>query len=782
MTAAPPLLVAPPPAPQAPPQGPKGDSWWRRLSVWATRLGLGNKLAVALAIAAVLSGFATYAALTQQPPFGNNANTVSLLLTLDGALLLLLLALMARRIVGLWIERRRGLAGSRLHVRLVAVFSLLAVMPAIVMAAFSAFFFYLGVQSWFSERVRTAVNESLVVARAYLDEHKIAIRNDASWVANDLLDHRMGPLITLDPLYLYSFLRNESFQRSFTEAVIFDGQGRQYGSYTLGSVFQPEAMPKERMEQARKGEVAVEFNEQDKRITALIRLDPDFDIFLLLGRPVEAAVMEHMTAAQTAVAEYTELEGQRFGLQTKMTLIFIIVSLLLLLVAIWAGLNFANSLITPISALIIAAERIRTGDLTARVPEILPGPEDELTSLSRAFNRMTSQLSSQRSDLVEANRQLDLRRRFTEAVLAGVSAGVIGLDEQGFINLPNQSAALLLNIPDLHEMVGRDILVVVPELEDLMSAIRRRPSRLVEAQVQIRRGNTQRTLLVRVAADTSGAGIRGFVITFDDVSELLSAQRKAAWADVARRIAHEIKNPLTPIQLSAERLRRKYLKEIHSDPETFKAMTDTIVRHVDDIGRMVDEFSAFARMPTPVMKPQNIQELCRQAVFLQATAQTGIKFESLLPPERIEVECDGRQISQALTNLLKNAVEAIEGRIEEDGAGGVEPPPGHITVQVEGADDHIVLTITDNGKGLPHEGRDRLTEPYVTTRAKGTGLGLAIVKKILEDHGGTLGLDDNPSGGARVTLVLPLIQAAAPQDADTAATPAPAGTSASKGV
>ncbi|MDZ5647863.1 PAS domain-containing sensor histidine kinase [Nitrospirillum sp. BR 11828] len=776
MTATPPALITPPPGPEIP-HAAKADGWWRRLSVRATRFGLGNKLAVALAFAAVLSGFATYAALTQQPPFGNNAHTVSLLLTLDGALLLTLLALMARRIVGLWIERRRGLAGSRLHVRLVAVFSLLAVLPAIVMAAFSAFFFYLGVQSWFSDRVRTAVNESLVVARAYLDEHQIAISNDARWVANDLF--RLGPLITLDPLYLYSFLRNESFQRSFTEAVIFDGQGRQYGSYTLGSVFQADAFPKERMEKARKGDVDVEFNEADKRITALIRLDPDFDIFLLLGRPVEAKVMEHMTAAQTAVHEYTELEGQRFGLQTKMMLIFIVVSLLLLLVAIWAGLNFANALITPISALIIAAERIRTGDLNARVPEVLPGPEDELTSLSRAFNRMTSQLSSQRSDLVEANRQLDLRRRFTEAVLAGVSAGVIGLDEQGFINLPNQSAAQLLDIPDLHEMVGRDILAVVPELEELMSTIRRRPSRLVEAQVQIRRGNTQRTLLVRVAADTSANGIRGFVITFDDVSELLSAQRKAAWADVARRIAHEIKNPLTPIQLSAERLRRKYLKEIQSDPETFKAMTDTIVRHVDDIGRMVDEFSAFARMPTPVMKPQNIQELCRQAVFLQAAAQTAIKFESILPPQRIEVECDGRQISQALTNLLKNAMEAIEGRVEEDAANGREGPPGHITLKVEGVDDHIVLTIADNGKGLPHEGRDRLTEPYVTTRAKGTGLGLAIVKKILEDHGGTLGLDDNPGGGARVTLILPLLQATAPQDADAAASPVPAtGTSA----
>ncbi|ASG20720.1 sensor histidine kinase NtrY-like [Nitrospirillum viridazoti] len=783
MTEVPPALITPPSPPVPPHVPPKSDSWWRRLSVWSARLGLGNKLAVALAFAAVLSGFATYAALTQQPPFGNSPNTVSLLLTLDGALLLMLLALMARRIVGLWIERRRGLAGSRLHVRLVAVFSLLAVLPAIVMAAFSAFFFYLGLQSWFSDRVRTAVNESLVVAQAYLDEHQIAIRNDASWVANDLLAARQGPLVTLDPLFIYAFLRNESFQRSFTEAVIFDGQGRQYGSYTLGSVFQPDVMPKERLERARKGEVDFEFNEKEKRVTALIRLDPDFDIFLLLGRPVEAKVMEHLNAAQTAVREYTELEGQRFGLQTKMTLIFIIVSLLLLLVAIWAGLNFANTLITPISALIIAAERIRTGDLTARVPETLPGPEDELTSLSRAFNRMTSQLSSQRSDLVEANRQLDLRRRFTEAVLAGVSAGVIGLDEQGFINLPNQSAAQLLDIPDVHEMMGRDILAVVPELEDLMSAIRRRPSRLVEGQVQIRRGNTQRTLLVRVAADTSGNGIRGFVITFDDVSELLSAQRKAAWADVARRIAHEIKNPLTPIQLSAERLRRKYLKEIQSDPETFKAMTDTIVRHVDDIGRMVDEFSAFARMPTPVMKPQNIQELCRQAVFLQATAQSGIKFDSILPPEKVEVECDGRQISQALTNLLKNAVEAIEGRMEEDAADGHDSPPGHISLKVEAMDDHIVLTIADNGRGLPAEGRDRLTEPYVTTRAKGTGLGLAIVKKILEDHGGTLGLDDNPGGGARVTLILPLVQAAAPQDAETAASPAlVAGTSASKSV
>jgi two-component system nitrogen regulation sensor histidine kinase NtrY len=746
---------------------PVARQWWRGLIAWAERHGLGNKLAVALAIAAILAGAATYGALTTSaPPLGADPGTVNLLLTLDLVLLLLLGTVVSRRIVGIWMERRRGLAGSRLHVRLVFVFSLLAVLPAIVMAVFSALFFYLGVQSWFSDRVRTAVNESLAVAEAYLHEHQQTIRADALAIKVALVE--AGPLVSWNPLRLQQTLATLAVLRSLTEAVVFDGEGRVLAGYGPTFSFQFESLSPD-LQRARGGDEVV-LGGQGDRVTALTQISPAFDTFLFIGRPVEPRVLAHMAQAQSAVRAYTELEGRRFGLQTLLSLIFVVVALLLMMAAVWAGLNFAGYLVQPISALIGAAERVRAGDLSARVQEGLT--EDELTILSRSFNRMTQQLASQRGELVEANRQLDLRRRFTEAVLAGVSAGVLGLDQEGLINLPNLSAAHLLGVGEPEELIGRRLVEVAPEMADLIATIRRRPGRTVEGQIQLRRKGVLKTLLVRMAAEQSGGAVGGYVVTFDDVSELLSAQRKAAWADVARRIAHEIKNPLTPIQLSAERLRRKYVKEIQSDPETFRAMTDTIVRHVEDIGRMVDEFSAFARMPSPVMKDNALQDLCRQAVFLQATAQAGIRFETALPPEPLVVSCDARQISQALTNLLKNAVEAIEGRAEDEGARAEDLPPGEIAVRLGADDEKVTIAVEDNGKGLPMSERERLTEPYVTTRTKGTGLGLAIVKKIMEDHGGALVLDDRPGGGARVSLILPRVTAADARPAERAETAA----------
>jgi len=382
--------------------------------------------------------------------------------------------------------------------------------------------------------------------------------------------------------------------------------------------------------------------------------------------------------------------------------------------------------------------------------------DDELGSLSRAFNRMTSQLHTQRGERVEANRQIDERRRFTEAVLSGVSAGVIGLDGEGHVNLPNRSATVLLSA-DLDRMIGRDFREAVPEMAPLLEAARAAPNRLAQDEVIIQRGGRRRTLLVRIAGERVAGGTIGYVVTFDDITELEAAQRKAAWADVARRIAHEIKNPLTPIQLSAERLKRKYLGEITSDPETFRICTETIVRQVSDIGRMVDEFSSFARMPAPVLRPEDLVELVRQTVFLQRNARPEITFETELPAHPVKLALDQRQIGQALTNLLQNAVDAIHGRSEA----GEEVPPGRIVVRLHQRGDSIAVVVEDNGKGLPTDNRDRLTEPYVTTRSKGTGLGLAIVKKIMEDHGGELTLADRPLGGAIVSLIFSASAAAA---------------------
>ena len=734
---------------------PEPMSTWHRLVTWAGRIGLARKLAVMLSGAAIIAGIATYAALTENSHFGqSNPRTVTLLLTLDLTLLLLLGVLIARRIVQIGIGRRRGLAGSQLHVRMVAGFSALAVTPAILMAAFSAVFFYAGMQEWFSDRVRTAVHESLEVAQAYLREHQQNIRADAIAMANDL--NREAERLADEPALLNQVISTQAALRALNEAIVFDGGTGQilaHSGFTFSLEFEP--LPRTALEQARAGDEALLVNEADDRVRALIRLDRFTDSYLFIGRVVESRVLAHMAATQDAVKQYTELEGSRSSLQITFTLIFVVVALLLLMAAVWMGLNFATQLIHPISALIGAAERVRAGDLSVRVVE--PAADDELGTLSRAFNRMTSQIEGQRAELVEANQQLDLRRRFTEAVLAGVSAGVIGLDQDTVVTLLNQPAVGLLGVADPDSMVGRPLVKTVPEMSEMMDTLGRRPGRLVESQIQLRRaGMPLRTLLVRIAAESADGETRGYVVTFDDITELLSAQRKAAWADVARRIAHEIKNPLTPIQLSAERLRRKYLKEITSDPETFTMCTDTIIRQVVDIGRMVDEFSAFARMPTPVMKPANINDICRQAVFLQSSAHAGIRFECQLPPNKRTIPCDSRQLSQALTNLLQNAVDAIEGRTAD---GDTPLAPGHIRVRVAGDDGRVGIIIEDNGRGLPADVEpERLMEPYVTTRAKGTGLGLAIVRKIMEDHSGELVLENRAEGGARVSLIIPCTQ------------------------
>jgi two-component system nitrogen regulation sensor histidine kinase NtrY len=379
---------------------------------------------------------------------------------------------------------------------------------------------------------------------------------------------------------------------------------------------------------------------------------------------------------------------------------------------------------------------------------------------------MTYQIESQQRELREANRQLDERRRFTETVLTGVSAGVIGLDSLGRVNLPNRSASALLGT-DLEQAIGQDLAEVAPEMAGLLDEAERRPDRLAQSQVELIRGNSTRTLLVRIAAEHNGRDISGFIVTFDDITELLSAQRKAAWADIARRIAHEIKNPLTPIQLAAERLRRRYLKEIKSDVETFTVCTDTIVRHVGDIGRMIDEFSSFARMPTPVLKPENLVEIVHRAVFLQRTAHPEIVFEPVFPAGPVAVNCDARLVGQALINIVKNAIESIEARRAEDSAS----PTGCIRVSVAEADGQAAVIIEDNGKGLPQHGREQLTEPYVTTRTKGTGLGLAIVKKIMEDHHGELVLEDGETEGARVSLHFAASEIRAAQRLDAADEP-----------
>ncbi|ARJ65538.1 two-component sensor histidine kinase [Magnetospirillum sp. ME-1] len=722
----------------------------RRIRHWSRRVDLARRLAYGLTFASIPAIVATVWVMGGggAGPTGPDPRVVLSLLATDGVLLAALGGVVGYRVLDVLKARRRGASGSRLHLRFIMLFALVAVTPSVLMSVGSTAFFKYGVESWFSDRVRTALNASLEVAHAYLEEHKRIIGGDALAMANDI--NREGPLLLRSPQHFGQFVGTQAAIRGLTEAIVFDTRGNILAR--SGLIFAVEAsidqIPAWALDKARSGDVVVLSGSGEDRVKALVQLQGLFgDTFLYVGRFVDPKVIGYMAQTSEAVTQYERLEGRLSGLERAFSLIFALVALLLVLTAIWVGLSMAVKLATPIGRLIDAAEKVRSGDLDARVAE---DAADEIGVLSRAFNRMTHQLSSQRQELVDANRELDERRRFTETVLAGVTSGVIGLDSGGRIHLPNRSAGELLGI-NLEEQVGQDIRAVIPDLAEPLDEAVRRPDKLIQREVRLSTpGGRARMLLVRVAAERLEAEIIGYVVTFDDITELVSAQRKAAWADVARRIAHEIKNPLTPIQLSAERLKRKYLKEIQSDPETYVNLVETIVRQVGDIGRMVDEFSSFARMPAPQIKPDDLNDICRQAVFLQKTGNPDVEFVHQLPEGKVPVMCDGRLIGQALTNLLKNAVEAIHGRDDP------EAPRGRVSLSLVAQDERLVVTVEDNGKGLPTENRERLTEPYVTTRSKGTGLGLAIVKKIMEDHGGDLYLEDAPGGGARIGLVFPL--------------------------
>jgi two-component system nitrogen regulation sensor histidine kinase NtrY len=711
----------------------------------------GRVVGLVLGCAAVLSSLLTVFVLADEA-LGSDSRAVYGLVAVNSALLLPLAVLVVRRIARLWGDRRRGLAGSKLHVRLSALFGVLAATPTVIVAVFAALFLSLGLNNWFSERVRSALDESSAVANAYVEEHRNNIRA-ASLAMRDSLNLSLLRFERAEDRTL--FLVNQLELGQFSEAIVFTAQREILWHYGLAIPAEIARLPDWMLTLARLNNLLqLEDARSEGIITspntarALISVG---EAFLLVGRYVDQRVVEHAERHQQAVESYANLEQRLFGLQVNFALIFLLVALLLVLAAVWVGLLLATRLIEPIGGLIAAAERVRAGDLAVRLPE--DSADDELGLLSRAFNRMTSQLDAQRSALVAANRALDDRRRFTEAVLSGVSAGVVGLDAAGRIHLPNRSASMLLGV-ELDSQIGQDFAEVIPEMARLIEQARQFPERLAQDELTIQRNGRTRRLTVRVTAERVQEGTMGFVVTFDDITDLELAQRKAAWADVARRIAHEIKNPLTPIQLSAERLKRKYLAEIRSDPETFRLCTETIVRQVGDIGRMVDEFSSFARMPVPVMQAEDLRMIVLEAVTLQRNARSDVSVEAVAPETPIYVSVDHRLVGQAFTNLLQNALDAIEGR---DTGGGRPLPRGRIVVTTAFHEGRAIVSVADNGRGLPRDNRERLTEPYMTTRAKGTGLGLAIVKKIVEDHRGELILDDNPGGGAIVSLSFPLL-------------------------
>ncbi|NCT40878.1 MAG: PAS domain-containing sensor histidine kinase [Alphaproteobacteria bacterium] len=722
-----------------------------------------NIVALILVILTAASCIATYAALNEVPPFGDDPDTVIWLLTLDLVFLLALMVMVARRVASLWSGRKRGLAGSHLHVRLIYIFSVMAAVPAIIMTVFSVFFFNFGIQTWFSDRVQTAVLESQAVAEAYLEEHKQVIRADTLAMANDI-DRQAGLFLSNKDAF-DNALQAQSFIRNLAEAVIFDSSGRVMASSGITFSLEFEEIPSWALERADDGEVALMTGANDDRVRALIRLNNFIGTYLFVGRMVDPKVLSHLAAAQQASDDYQDLQKRASQLQILVAMIFTIIGFLLMCAAIWLGFLLARQLVMPIADLIDAADRVREGDLTTQIHG--RGKVEEFDYLALAFNRMTKQIQEQQSELLDANAQLDRRRRFTETVLAGATSGIVGVDSQEKITLANASACKLLNIAQ-DRLLGLKIRTVSPDTAKLLEAAHEKPHKISQEEITIHRSDIgTRIFLVRVAIELIEDGVNskdvGAIITFDDITDLQSAQRKAAWSDVARRIAHEIKNPLTPIQLSAERLKRKYLKDIKNDPETFEQCTDTIIRHVEDIGHMVNEFSAFARMPDPTLETQDLGKVVVDTVSLHQNGHSGIAFHVKRDSKAaIKVSIDAKQIRQALNNLIQNAADSVDAKYSGEKGGSIT-----LEILTKGMDD-VVIAVIDNGMGLPeHTQEDQLLEPYVTHKTKGTGLGLAIVKKIMEDHNGEILLspsDDilkaiswDGEQGACVCLTLPKV-------------------------
>jgi len=636
-------------------------------------------------------------------------------------------------------------AGARLHLRFVALFSLAAVAPAVIVALFFGVLVTRGVDNWFSARVQSVVENSATVARSYVEEQKNYIGTHVAAMARQL--DQAAPTLSDTPVAFAHFLKDMAADNGFSAAYLIDREGRVLARAEPPGGAPLLIPPPSTFEAADEGDVSVGPFESVDLFRAIYRLRGYSDAYLYVVRPVDRGIFRHLRETEASLAAYREAKLRRGRIQAAFALSYLETVLLVLIGAVWLGMAAANSIAAPVARLVQAAGRVAGGDLTARVDA--ENDPEEIAVLSRAFNRMTRDLREQQEALRAAHVDAESRRLFMETVLFGVSAGVVGLDPQGRVSVVNRQAAKLLGLAT-RDTQGRMLADIAPELQAVAAGASRQGGE-AEAEIDIARGGESRRLRVRASHDAEG-----LVLTFDDITRLVAAQRNAAWKDVARRIAHEIKNPLTPIQLSAERLRRKYRKEITSDLETFDRCTDTIIRQVEDIGRMVDEFSAFARMPAPMFAAHDAAELLRQAVFAQRVADPEVAVEILDPAREATLICDGRIVGQALANVLKNAGEAIAARR------AVTPePPGRIRARLVVHGRSLDFEIEDNGVGLPAKDRDRLTEPYVTTREKGTGLGLAIVKRILEDHGGSLVLADAAGGhGARVVLTFPFGQAA----------------------
>ena len=659
-----------------------------------------------------------------------------------------LLALIGRR-VAISRANASGEQGTgQLHVRFVALFSLISSIPMLLVVVITSLLFQYGVEFWFSDRARTMLENANDLARGYYEEGRRDVSAETVAMASDLRQYLQQTRID-SPEFAEAYVFQVAGRKMNESAIVEVGSD---GVLRTAAIVDPDNRTSSDrvspaiIRQLDKGETAVVSAEAD-RIEVVTPIDRQAKIYLYVARASNQLALSQWERAQTVLTDYKALFSRSQNLQVQFNIALFFVSLLLVAVALWAALKFADRMVRPLTDMAGAARDISTGNFAIRVDTA--NRTDEVGVLGRAFNRMASRLAEQTSALIRANSQLDDRRAFTEAVLESVSAGVISVDPMGVVRLMNSTAQRLLQTEVAH-CLGCTLSDIAPPFARLVG------EGTGKAVIQYSRENDLLTLAVRVVREPYG-----IVITFEDITQQLVDQRQAAWSDVARRIAHEIKNPLTPIQLAAERLKRRYASKVSQDDATFGQLTDTIVRQVGDLRNMVDEFSSFARMPKPVFREENFFDLVRQAIFLQEVAHPAIRFAAEGAHEGSDLCCDRRQIGQAVTNILKNAVEAIEARQQ------IEPGySGAVTATVFRQEPYLVLTLDDNGIGLPAD-RDRIVEPYMTTREKGTGLGLAIVKKIVEEHYGELSFEPNDQGGTRVTIRMDtvLLQAGALQDA-----------------
>lgn len=668
----------------------------------------------------------------------------------NGLLVLSVVALVLTEATLLVQARVKGQAGAGLQVRMVAMFATVAAVPALLVAVVAMISLNQGLDQWFSERTRTIVESSRLVARSYLLEHSQVLRDDIIWVANELEQAR-GTFET-DRTKFQRILTALAVTRSLPFTSLISADGDTLMKAQINAPGTAPRVPEGLTEGVVEGIPTEIHPGRTNLVGSVIRLRGYDNTYLFVARPVDPEVLEFTRLTDQNITEYRSYASNRLVFQITFTLMYIGMALVLLLAAVWIGIALANRFVDPIRNLMIASSRVSDGDLDVHVP-VQEGRGD-LRDLANRFNTMTQQLKTQRVALVEANETNEKRRQFTEAVVEGVSAGIVGLDPFGAITLVNLRAAEMVGSDEI-SLVGKRIDEVIPALAPVIERAKSARRGTIRDQIEIGAGPDYRTYQVQLTREGTMTESKGFVVTLDDITDLLSAQRTGAWADVARRIAHEIKNPLTPIQLSAERLRRRYASKLADDFDVFDKCINTIIRQVGDIGRMVDEFSSFARMPEAKLEKGNLTESIRQAVFLESVRLPEVTINMELPEQPITAWFDNRLISQVLTNLIKNAVEAIEGA----GLEGIKNPV--ITVEAGPEGDMVRLSVSDNGKGWPKENRHRLLEPYVTTREKGTGLGLAIVAKIIEQHGGKVDLidaepDENGRIGACFTFTLPL--------------------------